>query len=42
VDASWRGVPVKHWGAFADQQINLLVEAGFSREHAQQLYAQVK
>ena len=38
VDGSWRSVPVEQWAEFVREQIDLLVEAGFSREQAQHLY----
>jgi hypothetical protein len=37
VNGSWETVPVGQWSAFARQQIELLVAAGFSRAQAQQL-----
>jgi hypothetical protein len=42
VDGDWREIRVERWAAFVSQQIDLLVEAGFTREQAQQLYAGVE
>jgi hypothetical protein len=42
VDGSWRAVPLDPWGAFAQKQINLLVEAGFARGNAERLYGEVR
>ena len=42
VDGSWRPVSVGQWPSFAKEQIDLLVQAGFSRDHAEQLYAGFK
>ncbi len=42
IDGTWRTVPVREWANFAHQQVELLVEAGFSRTQAQQLYDQVR
>jgi len=42
VDGSWRTVPLEAWSGFALQQIDLLVEAGFDREHAARLYSEVR
>ena len=42
VDGSWETVPLQKWSEFASQQVDLLVEAGFTREHAQQLYDEVR
>jgi hypothetical protein len=42
VDGSWRAVPLEEWDSFAQEQIDLLVEAGYTREQAENLYAQVR
>jgi hypothetical protein len=42
VDGSWRAVPLEAWSGFAQEQIDLLVEAGFDREHAESLYNEVR
>jgi hypothetical protein len=42
VDGDWRGVPVECWSAFAQEQVALLVQAGFAKEQAQELYNQVR
>lgn len=42
VDGHWETIPVGKWTAFAREQIDLLVAAGFSRAQAQQLYSQVE
>jgi len=42
VDGSWRTVPVEYWPAFAQEQVALLVQAGFAKEQAQELYNQVR
>ena len=42
VDGHWETIPVGRWPAFAKEQMDLLVAAGFSRAQAQQLYSQVK
>lgn len=42
VDGSWETVPLQKWDGFARQQVDLLVEAGFTRKHAQQLYDEVR
>jgi hypothetical protein len=41
-DGSWHSVPVKRWPEFVQQQVELLVQAGFTREHAQRLYDEAK
>lgn len=42
VNGSWRTVPVEQWKEFARQQVHLLLEAGFTRQQAEQLYAEAK
>jgi len=42
VDGDWRAVPVAQWLDFARQQVDFLVEAGFSKEHGQKLYDEAK
>jgi hypothetical protein len=42
VDGDWRAVPVDQWDAFAQKQIDLLVDAGFTRKDAERLYGEVK
>jgi hypothetical protein len=42
VDGYWRSVPVELWAGFAAQQVDMLVEAGFTREQAQRLYDEAK
>jgi hypothetical protein len=42
VAGDWRMVPVAEWPEFARQQVELLVQAGFPRPQAQQLYEQVR
>jgi len=42
IHGSWRSVSVRLWPAFASEQIDLLVEAGFTREHAQKLHDEIK
>ena len=42
VDGDWRAVPVERWPAFAEEQVSLLVQAGFAKEHALELYSQVR
>jgi len=41
VAGQWRPVPVAGWSAFAQEQVELLIRAGFSKEHAQELYREV-
>jgi len=42
VGGDWDAVPVERWPTFAQEQIGLLVQAGFTREHAQKLYSEVR
>ena len=42
VDGSWRAVPVESWDTFAQKQIDMLVEAGFARQDAEQIYSEVR
>jgi hypothetical protein len=42
VDGHWDTVPVERWSAFAQEQIELLVQAGFTRERAEGLYSQAR
>lgn len=42
VDGDWRMVPVAEWSDFARKQVELLVEAGFSKAQADQIYDQVR
>jgi hypothetical protein len=42
VNSDWKAVPVQQWPEFSRQQVELLVKEGFTREHAQELYDQVR
>ena len=42
VDGTWHFVPLEGWSAFALEQVALLVQAGFARERAEELYNQVR
>ncbi len=42
VNGDWRTVPVAQWPDFVQQQMGFLMEAGFSKKHAQELYDEVK
>lgn len=42
VGGDWRQVPVAEWPQFVHDQIELLVQAGFTRKHARELYDQAK
>jgi hypothetical protein len=42
VDGDWRSVRVAKWPEFVREQVELLTEAGFTREQAQRLYDEAK
>lgn len=42
LQGNWRAVPIEDWAGFASNQIELLVEAGFDRKHAEALYNEVR
>lgn len=42
VDGDWRAIPIDVWDTFAQEQIDLLVGAGFTREDAEKLYGEVR
>jgi hypothetical protein len=42
VDGDWRSVPVEKWPEFSREQVDLLVQAGSTRDAAQRLYDQAK
>jgi hypothetical protein len=42
VDGVWRNIPVEQWAEFARQQVELLEQAGFTKEHAQRLYDEAR
>jgi hypothetical protein len=41
-DGSWRSVSIETWPEFVREQVASLVQAGFTREHAQRLYDEAK